>query len=166
MIDHRISKPAGLSGYEVHRMVAGLVKGAGVLFVDNGDHVLVRSDLPLTDIGHPLAVPQTNAVLCFELKASVAQRIGRKNVYPELHDWPSRRTWLDAQGKKLGFEVLAAHVQGGRETVADGKGRQFWIDASRFTGVLKVSDSEAFAVALAKGIGRVGKAFGMGMLVI
>jgi hypothetical protein len=57
-------------------------------------------------------------------------------------------------------------VQGGRETVADGQGRQFWIDASRFTGVLKVTDSEAFALALAKGIGRVGKAFGMGMLVI
>ena len=65
-----------------------------------------------------------------------------------------------------GFALLAVHVQGDRQTVEASSGRRFWIDATRFTGVLKVTDSSAFALALAQGIGRVGKAFGMGMLVI
>ena len=45
-------------------------------------------------------------------------------------------------------------------------GRKFWIDATQFTGILKVKDSSKFALALAHGIGRVGKAFGLGMLII
>jgi hypothetical protein len=42
--------------------------------------------------------------------------------------------------------------------------RKFWIDATDFTGILKVTDHAQFEQTLSKGIGRVGKAFGMGML--
>lgn len=166
MMDYRIPKPESLSGYAVHRMVAGLLGGAPGLHVDNGDHVLVRCDTPLGSDGRPVCAPLVDALHGFELKASVAIRVAGKNRYPDLHDWHARRAWLQAQADKQGFALLAVHVQGDRQTVEASNGRRFWIDATRFTGVLKVTDSSAFALALAQGIGRVGKAFGMGMLVI
>lgn len=61
---------------------------------------------------------------------------------------------------------MALHVSGDREDVIASNGRKFWIDATQFTGILKVKDSSKFALALAQGIGRVGKAFGLGMLII
>ena len=96
----------------------------------------------------------------------MATRRGGRNIYPEVGDWRARREWLEAHGLRHGFEVMAVHVTDDREKVTASGGRTFWIDASRFTGVLKVTDAAKFSGALATGIGRVGKAFGMGMLVI
>ncbi|MGH8435159.1 MAG: type I-E CRISPR-associated protein Cas6/Cse3/CasE [Pseudomonas sp.] len=166
MMDHKIPKPEKISGYSLHRMVAALVDGAPALFADNGDHIVVRTAKPITNTGRRLKSPAAGDVIGFELKASVAARRGGKNIYPELHDWRTRREWLDAQGQKHGFEVLAVHVNGDRESVTASGGRTFWIDASQFTGIFKITDPEKFSQALTTGIGRVGKAFGMGMLVI
>ncbi len=166
MMDHTIPKPPRTAGYPVHRMVAALVNGAPALFADNGDHLVVRTAQPITATGRCLKAPAAGDVIGFELKACVAARRGGRNIYPELGDWRARRAWLEGEGGKHGFELLAVHVTGGRETVSASGGRSFWIDASRFTGVLKVIDPMKFSAALTTGIGRVGKAFGMGMLVI
>jgi len=166
MIDHKIPKPSRIAGYELHRMVAELAAGSSALFVDQGDHLIVRTDKSITTNGKAVQIPENDAVIGFELRASVASRKGGRNVYPEINDWRYRRTWLEAEGQKFGFELLALHVSGDRQVVVAKGGRKFWIDATQFTGVLKVLDSSKFSLALANGIGRVGKAFGMGMVVI
>ncbi len=166
MMDHTIPKPERTTGYPLHRMVAALVDGKPALFADNGDHIVVRTDNPITTTGRSVTTPSAGHVIGFELKASVAARHKGRNIYPPMNDWRVRRQWLDAQGVRHGFEVLGVHITGGSERVSARDGRAFWIDASRFTGVLKVTDPEKFSLALCSGIGRVGKAFGMGMLVI
>jgi CRISPR-associated protein Cas6/Cse3/CasE subtype I-E len=166
MLDYTIPKPRQTQGYPLHRMIAALADGSPVLFADRGDHLLVRSAKHITPQGQALAQPQTGAVIAFELQASVAARKGGKNIYPDLHDWRIRRAWLEAQGLKHGFEVMAVHVTGERMRVTDHSGRAFSIDASHFTGVLKVTDAALLSQALVTGIGRVGKAFGMGLLIL
>jgi len=166
MLDHRIPKPRHTRGYALHRMVAELAQGQPVLFADQGEHLLVRTAQAITPSGQALPTPQAGAVLAFELQASVAARRGGKNIYPDLQDWLARRAWLDNEGCKHGFELMAAHVTADRLRVTDKTGRTFWIDASHFTGVLKVTDAGLFAAALTSGIGRVGKAYGMGLLVV
>lgn len=166
MQDHRIPKPRQTRGYALHRMVAELAQGQSVLFADQGDHLLVRTALPITSQGQPLPSPAQGAVLAFELQASVAARKGGKNIYPDLHDWPTRRAWLDNEGQKHGFALMAVHVTADRLRVVDKSGRQFWIDASHFIGVIKVTDAALFSAALTSGIGRVGKAYGMGLLLV
>ena len=166
MQDHRIPKPRQTQGYALHRMVAEPAQGQPVLFADQGDHLLVRTTQPITPNGQALPQPQQGGVLAFELQASVAARKGGKNIYPERHDWQTRRAWLENEGRKHGFELMAVHVNADRLRVSDKTGRQFSIDASRFTGVLKVTDAPLFAQALSSGIGRVGKAYGMGLLIV
>lgn len=166
MMDHTIPKPELINGYSLHRMVAELVAGSPALFCDNGDHILIRTDKPITNAPRGVKVPAAGDVIAFHLKACAADRKGGRNIYPEINDWRVRREWLEAQGKKAGFEVLAVHVDGSKQNVMASGGRKFWIDATNFTGVLKVTDAVKFSSALALGIGRVGKAFGMGMLII
>ncbi len=166
MMDHRIPKPELVSGYSLHRMVAELTAGSPALFCDNGDHILIRTDKPVTDAPRGVTAPALGDVIAFQLKACVADRKGGRNIYPEIGDWRVRREWLEAQGVKEGFAVLAVHVDGDRQDVVASGGRKFWIDATSFTGVLKVTDAVKFVSVLARGVGRVGKAFGMGMLVI
>jgi CRISPR associated protein len=166
MIDHIIPKPKQISGYSTHRMVADLLDGAPGLFVDNGDHLVIRSDKKITEFGKAVKTPALGSIIGFELKACAAQRKGGKNIYPEIGDWRTRRSWLETEGKKNGFEILALHVSGSRQIIISNGGRKFWIDSTLFTGILKVVDQKNFNLALVKGVGRVGKAFGMGLLVI
>ena len=166
MIDHIIPKPKQISGYSTHRMVADLLDGAQGLFVDNGDHLIIRCDKKITELGKVVETQTLGSIIGFELKACAAQRKGGKNIYPEAGDWRTRRSWLESEGQKNGFEILALHVSGSRQTIISKNGRKFWIDSTLFTGVLKVVDEKKFNLSLVKGVGRVGKAFGMGLLVI
>lgn len=166
MMDHTIPKPPTTLGYPLHRMVAELTKGHPALFSDQGEHLIVRTAHPITQHPKPLPSLNTGDITVFELKACVATRTGGKNIYPDLHDWQTRRAWLEKQGLKDGFEVMATHVTGERMQIQAAGGRRFWIDASHFTGVLKVTHAHTFANTLTQGIGRVGKAFGMGLLII
>jgi hypothetical protein len=45
-------------------------------------------------------------------------------------------------------------------------GRKFRLDATDFTGLLRVTDPEKFSKALLDGIGVVGKAFGLNLLIV
>ena len=61
-------------------------------------------------------------------------------------------------GTLLGFTTTAC--------VALRDGRRFTVDATEFTGLLRVTEPEAFARCLVNGIGRVGKAFGLNLLIV
>jgi len=163
--DYQISKPSSVKGYDVHRMVAEICKESPYLFVDRGDHLIVRTSAALGGSGAEIPSPSENEILGFDLRTSVALRSGGKNIYPDSGDWRTRRQWLEKQGGRKGFEVLAVHVTDRRIEI-ESKGKKYWIDCTEFKGVLAVRNRAEFLEALEKGIGRVGKAFGMGMLII
>lgn len=149
MTDTLIAKPESLTGHALHRVAAGLAPGA--LHRDEGDHVRVRADLP------------TN-LRAFTLRACVCVRVGGRNVYPHSSDWQARHDWLEREAARNGFAILTQHCSAGRQRIRDGHGRDFVIDATDFVGVLKITDPEKFAAALTRGIGRIGRAWGLGML--
>lgn len=151
MTDTLIAKPAGLTGHALHRVAAGVAPGA--LHRDEGDHVRVRADLP------------TN-LRAFTLRASVCIRKGGKNWYPHSSDWKARHEWLEREAALHGFTIITQHCSSGRQRVRDGRGRDFVIDATDFVGVLQINDEEKFAQALTTGIGRIGRAWGLGMLCV
>jgi hypothetical protein len=147
--DTLIAKPVALTGHALHRVAAGVAPGA--LHRDEGEHVRVRADLPAD-------------LRAFTLRASVCIRKGGKNIYPHSSDWQARHQWLEREGVRHGFAILTQHCSAGRQRVRDGRGRDFVIDATDFVGVLKVIDLEKFALAMTQGIGRIGRAWGLGML--
>ena len=86
--------------------------------------------------------------------------------YLPVADWRGRKAWQEAQGIKHGFEVVGVHAQGGMQTVTTHDGRHFTIDATQFTGLLRVIQPAPFNDCLLNGIGKVGKAFGLNLLVV
>ena len=159
-MDIVIDKPARLRGYALHRIVSEHLGGKPALWADEGAQLRIRpvdAQTPAFEVGKLLA---------FTTTACVALRDGARHRYLPTHDWRGRRDWFDKEALKHGFAVLGVHVNGGMQRVETHDGRNFTIDASEFTGLLRVSDPEAFARCLTHGIGRVGKAFGLGMLCI
>ena len=149
MVDTLISKPETLTGHSLHRVAAGIAPGA--LHRDEGDQVRIRAVLPAD-------------IRAFTLRASVCLRKGGKNIYPHSSDWQARHDWLEREGARNGFTIMTQHCSSGRQRIRDGHGRDFVIDATNFVGVLKVTDLAKFEAALTNGIGRIGKAWGLGML--
>ena len=100
----------------------------------------------------------------FRLHGMVTQKSfkdGKQRVFRRAHHAP-RYEWLMRRGEEHGFEVIAANVDVARDHV-DKPARPFFLDVSRFTGCLKVTNASAFTDALRNGIGS-GRAFGCGML--
>ena len=150
-MDITIDKPATMNGYSTHRAVAALTNGAPAQFVDNGSSVTIRTnaDVP-TDIK------------CFTLKAACGTKVNGQHRYFRQGDHIARKAWLSRKGMQHGFEVLAVHATSERMVVNKGEG--FTMDATTFTGVLKITDATKFANAVMSGVGGPGKAFGLGML--
>ncbi|MDP3084802.1 MAG: type I-E CRISPR-associated protein Cas6/Cse3/CasE [Rubrivivax sp.] len=82
-----------------------------------------------------------------------------------LHDEAARLAWLQRQGQRHGFALLAAErAASGRISAAQGaRHRHITLDAVLFEGVLQATDAAAVRQALVAGIGP-GKALGLGML--
>jgi CRISPR-associated protein Cas6/Cse3/CasE subtype I-E len=159
-MDIVIDKPAMLSGYALHRIVEQHQQGNPALWADEGAHLRIRPQdavVPAYTQGH---------LLVFTVIACVALRDGRKHRYLPVSDWRGRRAWFDNEASKHGFQILGVHVKGAMRKVQTHDGRCFSLDATEFTGLLSVTDSQAFARCLQKGVGRVGKAFGLGMLIV
>ena len=100
----------------------------------------------------------------FRLHGMVKQKAlkdGERRPYRRDYHTP-RYKWLARRGDENGFEVVAANVDVTRDHV-DKPGRPFFLDVSRFTGCLKVTNASVFADALRNGIGS-GRAFGCGMV--
>lgn len=166
LADHVVTKPPSMKGYAVHRLVAGMANGARAQFVDMGDHVLIRSDAPLTDRRTAVRLPAEGEILGFELRASVGYKTRSRHRYYPLANWRARHDWLRRQGERHGFEVRHLHCRARMVEIDRGDGRGFLIDQTDFTGVLRVSDAPLFHTALAVGVGPKAKAFGYGMLLI
>jgi len=157
-MDVLINKPARLRGYSLHRVVEQHQQGKPALWADEGEQLRIRP----RDAQAPAYAPGT--LLGFMTKACVAY--GNKHRYLPLSDWRGRRAWLEQQGAKHGFTVEGVHVHAGMERIQTHDGRDFTIDATEFTGLLRVTDSEAFARCLVNGVGKVGKAFGLNLLIV
>jgi hypothetical protein len=164
--DYTIPKPESLGLYAVHRFVAQLCDGVPYLFLDRGDRVVIRTTKYLCDRVSEVAVPSLGDVIAFSLRSAVSKRVKGKNAYAAIGDWRARHQWLEKRSEKNGFALLALHATSKSVKVEREEGQFFQMDSTDFTGVLKVTDDQLFAACLTRGIGRVGKPYGMGMLLI
>ncbi len=73
--------------------------------------------------------------------------------------------WIIRQGARHGFEVLTVRADNYRQPRLGGKGKDIHFSTLDFTGLLRISEPEAFAQALYQGIGPA-KAFGCGLLLV
>lgn len=159
-MDIVIDKPARLSGYALHRIVEQHQRNEPALWVDEGAQIRIRpknSEPPLYDQGK---------LLGFMVTACVAFKKNGKHLYLPLDDWRGRKAWLEKQGLKHGFQVVGVHVKPAMQKVEARDERTFRMDATEFSGLLRVTDPAAFGKALTAGIGRVGKAFGLNLLIV
>ena len=165
MLDHVIPKPPRVAGYMLHQLAEAVTDGTRPLFVDRGDHLVVRTDKTITSAPVPTREVSLGDVMAFELRACVARKIKGKAIYFPLGDWRSRHAWLERKAAKSGFEVLALRSTSTMAKIAKAHWT-FTVDQSDFVGVLRVTDVVLFDVAMAKGVGSTARAFGFGMLTI
>ena len=166
MKEFTVKKPSSIAGYPVHRAVAALAQGAPHIWRDNGETVTIRTSAQLDAQCADLPTVLVGELRMFSLRACVASKVRGRHIYPPRGDHQARQNWLARQGLRHGFEVVAVHSTSGTARVADQAGRDFALDATDFTGVLKVTDTIAFQAALGAGVGATGKAFGFSLLSI
>ena len=127
----------------------------------------VRVRLPLSHPAAPSSVlvrsPLTGDKLQFRLCANITRKVGRSNsrVSWPLDEIGPRLRWLERRAAEQGFHVDAVTTKTGRTFIR--KGRGFWIDETMFVGELTVIGADAFAAALAGGVGQ-RQTFGFGLL--
>jgi hypothetical protein len=160
VVDLLINKPASVRGYALHRLVAEYLQGRPALWADEGGQVRIRP----RDATPPAYVAGT--LLGFTVRACVSHSTKNRHHYLPVGDWRGRRTWLEAKAAPNGFEVVAVHVSGDMALIEAHDGRRFTVDATDFTGLLRVTDPQAFSRCLVTGVGKVGKAFGLGLLIV
>jgi len=73
--------------------------------------------------------------------------------------------WLNRQAERHGFQVLSVRADNYRQLRLDARKRNIRFSTLDFTGLLQVTETDAFARALCKGIGPA-KAFGCGLLLV
>lgn len=159
-MDILIEKPPRVRGYALHRLVAQVQQGKAVLWADEGAQVRIRP----RDATPPSY--EAGKLLGFTVRACVSYSNKNKHRYLPLDDWRGRRAWFEEKAALNGFEVVGVHTHGAMELVEAHDGRRFTVDATEFTGILKVTDTAAFAKCLVTGLGKVGRAFGLGMLIV
>lgn len=164
-MDYLLPKPLNLVGYPLHRMVAELTAGEKAQFADRGDHVHLRTRKELGLVTIPVKPFTTGSLLGFELTACVGTKKKGRHTYFPRSDWKARHAWLARKGAQLGFEIVAAHCLADTLKISAGA-REFSVDKTTFTGVLKVLDADLFKSALEEGVGNTGRAFGLGLLII
>jgi hypothetical protein len=164
--DFIIKKPRSMTGYPIHRAVAALAQSSPHLWRDNGETVTIRTATPIDAEGTALPEIVLGELRLFNLRACVGCKIRGRHVYPPQGDSKARLDWLTKQALRHGFEVISAHCTSELARVSDQTGRDFTLDSTDFTGVLKVADCTAFNNALRVGVGSTGKAFGFSLLSI
>lgn len=163
MLDHVIPKPVRVAGYTLHQLAEAVTGGARPLFVDRGDHLVVRTDKQITPNPIPTREVHQGQVIAFELRACVAKKNKGRLIYFPLGDWRSRHEWLGRKASQSGFEVLAVRSTACMARISRA-GRTFSVDQTDFVGVLRVADTTQFEAAMTRGVGSVARAFGFGML--
>ena len=166
MKEFTVKKPRSISGYPVHRSVAALTQGAPHTWRDNGETLTIRTTALLDAEETDLPKVQAGELRLFSLRACVDSKVRGQHVYPSRGDHQARQAWLCKQGLRHGFQVVAVHCTSDMARVSNQAGRDFMLDATEFTGVLKVTELMAFQSALQTGVGSTGRAFGFSLLVI
>jgi hypothetical protein len=166
MKEFTVKKPHVVSGYSVHRAVAALTQGEPHIWRDNGETVTIRTSAAIDAHGSELPAVELGEMRLFNLRACVGSKVRGRHIYPLRGDHQFRKIWLAKQGLRHGFELIAVHSRSDVARVADQVGRDFVIDATDFTGILKITDAVAFQQALQLGVGGTGKAFGFSLLSI
>lgn len=166
MKEYTIKKPRLVEGYPVHRVVAALAKGTPHLWRDNGETVTIRTEIELGPDCVDLPTLKVGELRLFNLRASVSSKNKGRHIYPPQSDPKVRQAWLARQALRHGFEVITVHCTSELARVSDQSGRDFRLDSTDFTGVLKVTDPSVFGNALRSGVGSTGKAFGFSLLAI
>lgn len=106
--------------------------------------------------------------LRFQLFASPtkkAAREGKLSARVFLRSEQERSDWLVRQAEKSGFRVLHAEEKEQRQVSGVRQGAEIHYTGVVFSGVLEITDADAFWKAYCNGIGP-GKAYGMGMLML
>lgn len=165
LFDHIIPKPPNVGAYDSHRLLEGLTSGGRALYVDMGDHLIVRSDVQIAPDLRPVPKVSLGDIRAFELRASCGVKVKGQHRYYPLKDWRARHDWLRRRSADYGFEVLTINVTARRIKIQK-TDRQFWIDSSDFTGILKVTDEDALQNVLRMGFPGPARAFGHGLLII
>lgn len=106
--------------------------------------------------------------LSFRLFASPCKRAPREGklghkVYLRLPE--ERLAWLERQAAKSGFALLGVTEEKQETVHAVRKGADVYYTGALFTGVLEVTDTDAFWQAYCSGIGP-GRPYGLGMLMV
>ena len=166
MKEFTVKKPRSVNGYPIHRAVAALAQGAPHVWRDNGDTLTIRTATELDAEGVALPQVQLGELRLFNLRACVSSKVRGRHIYPPRGDHKARQAWLVKQGLHHGFEVVTVHCSSATARVVDHTGRDFTLDATDFTGVLKVTSTSAFENALCIGVGSTGRAFGFSLLSI
>jgi len=73
--------------------------------------------------------------------------------------------WLARQGERRGFEIVSVRADNYRQARLGARSRNIQFSTLDFTGLLRVTEPDAFANALCKGIGSA-KAFGCGLMLV
>lgn len=125
------------------------------------DETLIRDVTPLKDVF------QEGRCLRFELFASPCRKVGgagRNSRRMFLETPEERAEWLARKGENGGFHILQLDELGGRVDVV-GRRDSMVVKNSAvlYSGVLRITDADAFWRSYSEGIGP-GKAYGMGML--
>ncbi|MGX8705064.1 MAG: type I-E CRISPR-associated protein Cas6/Cse3/CasE [bacterium] len=125
------------------------------------DEALIRDVTPLRDVF------QAGRCLRFELFASPCRKVGgagrnSRRMFLETPD--ERAEWLTRKGENGGFHILQLDELGGRvDVVGRRDSTVIKNSAVLYSGVLRITDADAFWHSYSEGIGP-GKAYGMGML--
>lgn len=189
-VDHSDARRDLSNPYDMHRTVKRLCGEETPLWRLENDLVLMQSETePAWSALHrdylarepeqrpfPLEKLQLEGrELRFRLRANptVSRKQEVDGVRPargarhSLYKEEEQRAWLDRQGTRGGFEVLAMEItESGRQRFRKAQGGQtITIYPCMFEGRLRVVDADAFRRTLRDGVGS-GKAFGLGMLSI
>lgn len=159
MYDTVISKPSEVGGYNNHHLVEALTNGARPLFVDQGDKLVVRTATPIGDSA-PITPPSVGDVIGISVRAIACRKVKGQRRWFARGDWKAKHEWLKA--RLHGAELLS--VRSASVKLAGKPGSQDRnINATDFVAIVKITDADAFADVLERGIGG-GKIFGAGLV--
>jgi len=115
----------------------------------------------------PMIPPGT--LLRFRLRANPTRRDGKTGKRLGLVEREAQLDWLHRKAASCGFTLYSTDIvrDDGPRSLSKGQkgGRNLALLSVCYDGVLRVTDAEAFRMALQSGIGS-GKAFGFGLLSI
>ena len=125
------------------------------------DDIMIRDISPLREVF------QIGMCLRFEILASPCRKIGedgRNSRRMFLKTREEQAEWLNRKADTGGFQILQLNEIGGRMDIIGRRGSMnIKNSAVLFSGLLRITDADAFWLSYTEGIGP-GKSYGLGMM--